>query len=122
MRDVKTRRPFTLVVSEALGAAFVKSDKHIFWFLSVGFDDHVLAAFEDEHRPGRFPAFRDVAFTELGHAEHLRSAFHENSFAGHVMVENDALSENGLIVVVASIDSYSGEIVAGPEIICFCRI
>lgn len=37
---------------------------------------------------------------------------------GNVVInDRKRLSENGLIVVVASIDSYSGEIVAGPEII-----
>lgn len=37
---------------------------------------------------------------------------------GNVVInDRKRLSENGLIVVVASIDSYSGDIVAGPEII-----
>ncbi len=57
---------------------------------------------------------------ELGQLP-LAKVFVDGSGVGDVgnVVINDRkrLSENGLIVVVASIDGYSGEIVAGPEII-----
>lgn len=57
---------------------------------------------------------------ELGQLP-IAKVFVDGSGVGDVgnVVINDRkrLSENGLIVVVASIDGYSGEIVAGPEII-----